>query len=101
MKLNLPEEITVNLPGPNGSSISRKFTSLPITLIDSDAAKRIQVLFPPLKVPMTLWSGEEYVSLGAYTQSQVSSRIFSLLGEDWKAGLSNLATPQQQGQTGN
>ena len=90
MKLNLPETITVNIPTTQGTTIQRQLLELPITIIDSESAKRIQVFFPPLKSGMTLWAGTEYSSFGNYTQEQIVSRIFALLGDDWKTALINL-----------
>jgi len=45
-------------------------------------------LFLPLK-PLTLWSGEEYDSIGDWTQAQAENRVLELLGNDIKTGLEN------------
>ena len=93
MKLNLPNEITLNVPGPNGTTVSRAFASFAVTLVDSESAKRVQAFLPPIRNGITLWSGAEYVAKGAYTQQEVASRIFEILGEDWEAGIRGLIPP--------
>lgn len=96
MKLTLPSPVSLPVGTAGGGVVTRTLSELPVTLIDSHAARRIQVVMPPLRTPLTLWQGDAYTQLGAYTQSQVLGRITELLADDWQANLSALSgvTPQ-------
>lgn len=90
MKFTLPNEITVDITNSNNEVVQKSYSVLPVTLIDSDSAKRIQVLFPPFKKPLNLWTGQEYLSLTSYTPQQVIDKIALALGDNWEENLKKL-----------
>lgn len=75
----LPHPITLKLPNSNKETT---FSELPVTIIDSEKLKRVQVQMRPFMKPLTLWEGESYTSAGNYTQEAVEARILELLGDD-------------------
>jgi hypothetical protein len=84
--MNLPNPVTVNLPKMG----TKTFTSLPVTIVDSSANKKVFVQMRPFMKTLTLWEGESYDVAGDYTQAQVESRILELLQPDIVSSLLSL-----------
>ena len=57
---------------------------------DSPAARHVTVRFVGMSATLTLWAGDDYTSVGDYTQAQVDARIAELLGSDPAATLQGL-----------
>lgn len=94
--MNLSQPIIVQ-PDPIRKKDGSYKNLLPITLnelklviLDDVSMKKCSVQIVPFPNPLLLWSGEEYDSVGDYTQQQVESRILEKLGDDPGAVLKNL-----------
>lgn len=61
----------------------------PIWIDDSFRKVVFAKLHPSMKL-LVLWKGEEYDTLGDWTQNQAENRIIELLGEDQQSSLQNL-----------
>lgn len=84
--MKLVNPVTLDLPQRG----TRTFAELPVTIIDNVQLKRVQVQLRPFMKLLTLWEGEVYTQAGDYTQAQVETRIFELLGDDPAAVLLEL-----------
>lgn len=58
--------------------------------IDNPKNKTIQANITGFPTPLYLWSGDEYTSIGDWTQSQAEERILFLLGNDPASKLRSL-----------
>lgn len=58
--------------------------------IDNPKNKTIQANITGFPTPLYLWSGDEYTSIGDWTQAQAEERILFLLGDDPAAKLRSL-----------
>jgi hypothetical protein len=82
----LPVPVTVDIPRVGTQTVSE----LPITIIDSQAMRRVQVQMRPFMKLLTIWEGAAYDAAGDYTQAQVEARVLELLGADPAAVLTGL-----------
>jgi len=94
MKLN--QTITVN-PPPVISVIGETVTQSPVvlnelflTFTDNVQDKTISVKINNIPMPITLWSGEEYINIGDWTQAQAEEKLTEILGENPELVLRSL-----------
>lgn len=94
--MNLNQQLVVQ-PNPIKKRDGSYKNLLPITLsflkfviLDDVNKKECSVRISPFPIPLVLWSGEEYDSIGDYTQNQVEARITEKLGNDPVSVLKNL-----------
>lgn len=87
--ITLPHPVTLTLAGLG----EKTFTELPVTTIDINSRKRVQVLLRPFMRELVIWSGDEYDAVGDYTQAQVESRVLELLGDNPEQVLLSLYIP--------
>lgn len=96
--MNLPNPVTIQPPTIVRSNsevrVQKPITlvSLDVTIIDNAKRRSCVVQLRPCPYPLTLWEGDDYDTVGDYTQAQVESRVLELLGSDIKDGLEKLFT---------
>ena len=83
MQLNTAITLTVG-----GEIIN--LTNIDVVIMDYNTKKLVVARLAPFLKPLLLWKGEEYDSIGDYTQSQVENKILELLGEDIQQSLQSL-----------
>lgn len=83
MQLNTAITLTVG-----GETIN--LTTIDVVIMDYNTKKLVVARLAPFFKPLLLWKGEEYDSIGDYTQSQVEAKILELLGEDIQRSLQSL-----------
>lgn len=79
-------------------------SSLNLVLTDNNLIKKVSCQIVPTTTtngrsrpvpmrlkPLTLWSNEEYDTIGDWTQAQAESRVRELLGDNIEAGLTQLS----------
>jgi hypothetical protein len=66
----------------NGQSVTTSVVD--VLLTDNTRTRSVTAqIFPlPKSPPLTLWSGDEYESIGNYTQEQAEARLRQVLGDD-------------------
>ena len=96
--MNLPNPVTIQPPTIVRSNsevrVQKPITlvSLDVTIIDNAKRRSCVVQLRPCPYPLILWEGDDYDTVGDYTQAQVESRVLELLGSDIKNGLEKLFT---------
>jgi|NOAtaT_7_FD_contig_61_3793843_length_1456_multi_2_in_0_out_0_2 hypothetical protein len=97
--MNLTDPITITPPSITRQDGSvRNFNpitlnNLDVTIIDSVERKNVIVQIRPLPMPLVLWEGESYTTIGDYTQAEVEARIIELLGNEPSKVLQSLFSP--------
>jgi len=57
-------------------------TSIPLTIIDNDTTKRVQVKLDNSQGNITIWEKSVYDLAGNYTTEQIEERLYEILGEN-------------------
>ncbi|NBU33411.1 hypothetical protein EBZ38_09340 [bacterium] len=85
--MNVSTPFTV-VPPPysNGNDVVQPpaitFDSIQPILTDNPLAKRVEARFDRVPLSLTLFEGEEYESIGDWTQAQAEARLAERLGDD-------------------
>lgn len=56
--------------------------SLDFVIIDDNLKQTCSVQIRPFPKPLVLWSGNDYVNAGDYTQAQVEQKLLEVLGNN-------------------
>ena len=83
MQLSTPVTLTV-------ADKELTLDTLDLIIIDDSARKFIVARLHPVLRPLPLWRGDDYDTIGDWTQAQAEARILELLGSDIQAGLQAL-----------
>ena len=65
-------------------------SSLKLLILDDVNKKTCSVRITPFPKPLLLWSGENYDTIGDYTQEQLENRVLEVLGNDPASVLKTL-----------
>ena len=90
--VTIPVRPRIKLDGTTIHSEPVTSNQLSLTIIDRPESKTVAVLVSPFMKPLLLWSGDEYVAIGDYTQAQVEARVLERLGPNLQAGIDLLNT---------
>jgi len=94
--MKLPYRVTVTPPKTSdqrGNLItppSFNLEFIQINYVDSPSNKTVNANIFPFPLPLKLWHGEEYDSIGDWTQKQAENRVFEVLGNDIQKSLNDL-----------
>ena len=79
----LPSPVT--LTRISGESVT--ISNLSLIFHDHNDRRVVVAILRPHCSSLVLWEGDEYDSVGDWTQAQAEARILELLGDDIAAGL--------------